>query len=196
MYLLKKYNKKNLSQSGLIQHHFCDDVIKNKNYNKINMNTEDKLHCLKNGAGFTFMELIVTITMSVLVIAGLGSIFAGTIKLWSRIHDTGEVLREGKLAIEWMTRDIKEGKLTAITNNSMNLNNIVQYSLNNSILRRNSDIIARNVTNLNFTGYNKNATVETDPSKINFVLIFVTVAKSDKILNFSNGANLRNFLET
>lgn len=142
---------------------------------------------------FTLMELILAIGMSALVLAGLGAIFAGTITVWRKVQDSTSALKEGRLAIQWITKDIREGVIAEIGNNRVRLND-VEYSLNGTNLMRGADVLAQGVTNLGFTYYNKNGMEEDDINIINFVSILLTVEIGGHRLSLNSGANLRNFI--
>lgn len=164
---------------------------------------------MKSIKGVTLMELLTAISMSVLVLAGLGAVFAGTLKVWTRVQNTGRALREGRTAIQWITTDLREGICDIDNNNRIiNFNGAdkikvntsggeVEYSLQGDVLNRilNSALekLATGVTSLKFLYYDKNGAETAELSEINFVSVSISINKGGNALDLKNGANLRNY---
>ena len=148
---------------------------------------------MNRGKAFTLIEIITAVTMAALVLAGLGSVFAGTIKLWTRVQDSTVVLNEGNLAMQWLTRDLREAKEAEIISNGINItvvgdsgeDEIISYAVNGSTLNRDGEIVAEGISDFS-----------PEEKSNNFVFIFFTVEQADRELDFQNGACLRNFEET
>lgn len=152
-----------------------------------------KSNNIKNSSSFTLLELIVAISISVLVLSGLGAVFSGTLNLWTRVQDSTSALKEGRLAFQWIIRDIRAGGILSIGSNSLELSNAVYSLSNRTNLMRNSDLLAQGVTNLNFTYFNKDGVEENDIDNINFIKISLTIERSGHRLSLIDGAKLRNF---
>lgn len=148
---------------------------------------------MKKVKGFTLMELILAIGLSTLVISGLGAIFAGTITVWRKVQNSTSALKDGRLAMQWITKDIREGVITEIGYNYIKLTD-AEYSLSGTNLMRGEDVLAQGVANLYLTCYNKNGAVENNINMINFVSILLTVEIGGHRLSLNNGTNLRNFV--
>lgn len=141
---------------------------------------------------FTLLELIVSIGLSALILAGLGAVFAGTLTVWRKVQDSTSALKEGRLAMQWVTKDIREGAIIAVGANYINLNT-ANYTKSGNNLMRGPDIVAQGITGLNFTYYNKEGKEEDNISKINFVSVLLDVEIGGHKLSLRNAANLRNF---
>lgn len=142
---------------------------------------------------FTLIEIVTAVVMGALVLAGLGSVFAGTIKLWNRVQDSTAVLNSGNMAMQWLTRDLREAKEAEIISNGINItiagdngeDQIILYTVNGSTLNRDGETVAEGVTSCTFV-----------PESSNFISVFLTIRQGSRELDFQNGACLRNFEET
>jgi hypothetical protein len=142
--------------------------------------------------GFTFMELLVAISMSALVVSGLGAIFAGTIKVWSKVQDATSAMKSGKVAVDWLTRDIREGLLVNVDVDEIKFDNGVRYYMDQGVLKRDSDIISSGVEKIKFLYFNKSGNLETDLDKISFVSISLTIKDKNHTLDLTSGSSVRN----
>lgn len=149
---------------------------------------------MKKSRGFTLMEIITAVGLSALVLSGLGAIFAGTITLWSRVQNSTSILKEGRLAMQWLARDIMEGNITKAGTDYIVLDKI-DYSLSGKNLLRNKDLVAENIKSLKFAYYNKEGKEEKDIKNIKFVSIELTAEENGHKLTLRNGAGLRNYSE-
>lgn len=140
---------------------------------------------MKNKSGFTLLELLVTIGISALIMAGLGSIFAGTLTVWSSVQDSGIALENGRLALEWLTRDIRAKTITVALPTAITFQDGTRYRLQGSNLRRNTILLAENIDSLTIS-YD-------DPSNPTFVSITITIDKErGGTLELQDGAAVRN----
>lgn len=166
---------------------------------------------MKKNNGFSLMEMVVAIGMSALVLAGLGSIFAGTIKVWARAQNSGMALKEARIAMEWLTRDIRQSSAiqSASSGSSASLilkigtgTDTVTYNLSKNTLSRvlnnnKPDLVAENITDLTFTDQNgKNLAALSDLTLVDFVSISMTVTAGNQVFVLNNGAKLRNYPES
>jgi len=142
--------------------------------------------------GLTLMELLVAITMSALVIAGLGAIFAGTIKVWSKVQDSTSALKSGMVVVNWIIRDLKEGLIADAKEDEITFENGIRYCLDKDTLKRNTDVVSLEVEKIKFTYFDKNGNPEKDLDKISFVSFSLTVKDRNHTLDLNSGANLRN----
>lgn len=150
---------------------------------------------MKKMSGFTLIELITAIGLGALILSGLGAVFSGTIRLWSSVQNSTSALKEARLAMEWITRDIREGTIVEIGDNFIKLA-AMKYFLNGTNLMRDSDLVAQGVAGLGFKYYNKNGEEDDDLAKMIFVSIVLTVEEGGHSITLRNGANLRNFVPT
>lgn len=150
---------------------------------------------MKKINAFTMLELIVAIGMSVMVISGLGAIFAGTIKVWSRIQDTGSALKEARLAMDWLVRDIKAGTLQGMGSNFIKLSTANYPVPSGYILIRNTDTVAKSVTPL-YTYYDQDGNLiilmpSQDLSKVSTVTVRLAIQRGGTTFYLTSGAHLR-----
>ena len=136
--------------------------------------------------GFTLLELMVAIVLSLLIIGGLIAILSGVLTVWTRIEENSGILKESRLAMHWLTRDIREKKIVIAGSDTIEFSD-VKYVLEGSSLKRNDDLVANNIKEINFSYDN--------PENIRFVSILLKVKKNNKELEFQNGAYYRNYEE-
>ena len=139
---------------------------------------------MKNKSAFTLLELLVTIGISALIVAGLGSIFAGTLTVWSSVQDSGIALENGRLALEWLTRDIRAKTITVALPTAIIFQDGTRYRLQGSNLRRNNILLAEDIDSLTIN-YD-------DPSNPTFVSIAIAIDKENGTLEMYDGAAVRN----
>lgn len=163
---------------------------------------------MKKNKGFTLFELLSAITITALVAAGLGSIFAGTLKVWKKAQNNNEALKEARTALRWITADLKQGVndinnriITFSGNDNIKINSLngeVQYVLTGDTLNRISggrqDLLAKSVSSIKFIYYDKNGNTTNELKSINFVSVVLTIDKKGYILQVEDGANLRNYV--
>lgn len=137
--------------------------------------------------GFTLIELIVATVLSTLVLLGLIAIFSGTLTVWTRIHESGDTLKEARIAMQWLTRDIREEKIVTANPHSIGFTD-VEYILQGTTLERNGNLVAQGVTGVSFN-YN-------NPMDVKFVSIVIKIKQGSKELEFRNGAGVRNYETT
>lgn len=151
---------------------------------------------MKKITGFTLLELIAAVGMSVLVLAGLGAIFAGTVRVWSKIQNTGSALKEGKLAMDWLVRDIRSGTLQLMGINFMKLSTAEYHVPVNFVLKRNLDIVAQNIIPI-YTYYDQNGNeiplmpIGPDVSRVSTIAIKLKIQKGDTVFYLMSRAYLR-----
>lgn len=136
--------------------------------------------------GFTLVELIVATVLGTLVLLGLAAIFSGTLTVWTRIQESGDALKEARIAMHWLTRDIREEEIVTANPHSIGFTD-VEYVLSVTTLKRNGNLVAQGVTGLSFNYDNPN------PIDVRFVSILITIKQGSKELEFRNGAGVRNY---
>lgn len=148
---------------------------------------------MRSRKAFTLLELIIAVGLSALILAGLGGIFSGLIKVWASVQDTNKVINMAGISMQWLTNDIREGEIKEIGTDNLKLNNS-EYSFAGTVLRRNDEIMSDKIYALSFGYYDKDGNIETnDVRKIKYVSIALDIREGDKILNFKTGASTRNF---
>lgn len=146
----------------------------------------------KRLSAFTLLELIVAISLSFLVLLGLGAVFSGTLTVWTRIQQSGNALSEGRIAMEWLIRDIREKEIVAANPHSIQFTGI-EYTLDGATLNRNGDLVAQGVVQLDFNYYDQNNSPPEELADIRFVSIFLKTKNNGKELELRNGAGVRNY---
>lgn len=169
---------------------------------------------MKKQPAFTLLELIVAIGLSFLVLLGLGAVFSGTLTVWTRIQQSGNALKEGRIAMRWITWDIKNSIKDPVTNNIITLaetahikintpDGEVEYYLNGDIIYRSSNddsdiLLPKNVTHLEFNYYEYDVLLKQYikagiPGNIRFVSIDLKIKNNGKELELRNGAGVKNY---
>ncbi len=120
----------------------------------------------KNKRGWTLIELIMVIVI-VGALTGISSMYIQQIiDLWSSLSFRSEFVNEARAAIVRMSREIRNMKLrtqsyepiTLANTNALTFidpaTNSISYSVSGVNLMRNSDIMASNISSLQFCYYN------------------------------------------
>lgn len=139
--------------------------------------------------GVTLIELTMVIVI-VGVLAGASSMYIKeTIDLWRFLSFRNEVVAQGRTALIRMEREMRQVKdkdsistasatqfqFTDINDNSIN------FYLSGNNLMRNSDILANNVTTLNFTYFDRdNTTPVADTSQIYRITITLGIQSGNQ----------------
>jgi len=69
---------------------------------------------LRNGGGFTLVELLIAAGLSIAVIAAVVVAYSGTVRSWQTTAAYANIQREASLAIEVMARSIRPGSSVTI----------------------------------------------------------------------------------
>jgi len=65
---------------------------------------------MNNNKGFTLVEVMVVLTILVLVIAALSTLFESSMHSWSRVNNQTELQQNLRLSLNFITEDIKNSK--------------------------------------------------------------------------------------
>jgi len=106
----------------------------------------------------TLIELVTVIILIGIITVGLGGFIIQIIKTYQFVDFRNEVAQEGKKALDWMVRDIKEIKdsssiLVADTSHIQFINSddeTIDYMLSGNIIERNSYSLCDYVESLEF----------------------------------------------
>ncbi|MBN1586772.1 MAG: prepilin-type N-terminal cleavage/methylation domain-containing protein [Candidatus Omnitrophica bacterium] len=154
----------------------------------------------KDHKGHTLIELVAVIAVAGILSAGVAGTVLAVVDLWSFVSFRNDEAVMGKMAIDWMTREIR----TLRGNDAADIQvadtdefdffdgddvNIV-FELSGSELQRNSDPLCRNVTNLLFTYFDENnaalATPVGDVTDIWRVGVSITVASGNESITYNS----------
>ena len=157
------------------------------------------------------MELVIVITIVGIVSVIIGSMLLGVVKAWTFKINRNDILWDGRLAMDRMTREIRTIKnSTSVTTASAAQfrftdagNKDITYSLSSTNLNRTengtANLLAENVSSLAFTYYDANgntiATPIVSPSATNIrrVRINLTLTKNGQNVYLQSDASTKNF---
>ena len=161
--------------------------------------------------GFTLIELVIVITI-IGIIAGIaGFILSGSVDAWIFKINRNDMLWDGRLAIDRMTREIRavKDRSSIITASSSQLRFIdtndidITYTLSSADLNRiesgTSNLLAGNVSGLTLTYYNASGgtialpTVSPSETDIKRVKINITLTKNGENVYLQSQSVPRNF---
>ncbi len=166
---------------------------------------------MKKDKGFTLIELVIVISVVGIISVIIGSMLLGTIKAWTFKFNRNDILWDGRLAINRITREIRAVRDTAsVTTASaaqfrfIDTNNVdITYSLSSTNLNRTengtANLLAGNVSSLAFTYYDANentiAIPSVSPSATNIrrVRINLTLTKNGQNVYLQSDSVPRNF---
>jgi prepilin-type N-terminal cleavage/methylation domain-containing protein len=165
---------------------------------------------MKKEKGFTLVELVIAITIAGIAAATIGAILLGTVKAWTFKFNRSDILWDGRLAINRMTREIRtvRDSVSVTTASSSQFRFIdagnvdITYSLSSTNLNRTengtANLLAENVSSLGFTYYDAAGTVIPSPTvspttDIKRVRINLTLIKNGQTLYLQSDSMPRNF---
>lgn len=157
--------------------------------------------------GFTFIEMIIVITLSAIVVAAATSILGGTFRSHQLQEEMQALDSETHLAISRMEREIRsisstasDGLLKTIPNSEITFmlsGQTVSYKLQGKTLLRNGIPIADNITNLEFSYQDTNfdtISPATNQADIRHVTIKITFQLNQTELSLNTTVAPRNFV--
>jgi len=166
---------------------------------------------MKKNKGFTLIEVIITITVVGIVSVIIGSMLLGIVKAWTFKFNRNDMLWDGRLALDRMTREIRTVKdstsVTTATSSQFRFtdtgNKDITYSLSSTNLNRTENgtvnLLAENVSTLTFTYYNSSDAVIPNPAvspsatDIRRVRINLTLTKNGQNVYLQSDASAKNF---
>lgn len=163
-----------------------------------------------NKRGFTLVELVIVITIVGIAAAVAGSMLLGTIDAWTFKFNRNDIIWDGRLAIDRMTREIRAVRdNTSVTTASSTQfrftdagNKDITYSLSSTDLNRTEDgvtnLIAENVSSLAFTYYDASESPIPTPTvspttDIRRIRINLTLTKNGQNVYLQSDSVPRNF---
>jgi len=165
---------------------------------------------MKKEKGFTLIEIIIVITIVGIVSVIIGSMLLGVVKAWTFKINRNDILWDGRLAINRMTREIRtvrnDASVTTASSSQFRFidsaNIDITYSLSSTNLNRTengtANLLAENVSSLGFTYYDAAGTVIPSPTvslttDIKRVRINLTFAKNGQTFYLQSDSMPRNF---
>jgi prepilin-type N-terminal cleavage/methylation domain-containing protein len=166
---------------------------------------------MRRSSGFTLVELVIVITIVGIVALIIGTMLLGTIKAWTFKFNRNDILWDGRLALDRMTREIRAVKdttsVTTATSSQLRFtdtqNKDITYSLSSTNLNRTengtANLLAESVSALSFTYYNSSDTAIPSPTvspsatDIRRVRINLTLTKNGENVYLQSDASPKNF---
>ncbi|MBU1913185.1 MAG: prepilin-type N-terminal cleavage/methylation domain-containing protein [Candidatus Omnitrophica bacterium] len=164
-----------------------------------------------NKRGFTLVELVIVIVIIGIAASTIGFMLLGTINAWTFKFNRSDILWDGRLAMDRMTREIRTIRnSTSVTTASAvqfrftdTGNKDITYSLSSTNLNRTEDgianLLAADVSSITFTYYYANGTVIPAPAvspsatDIRRVRINLTLTKNGQNVYLQSDAPTKNF---
>ncbi len=160
-------------------------------------------HREKHSNGFTLVELVVVIIISGILAAVGVQMLGKTLSSFIFSRDVTKGDWQARVALERLTRDLRMARsatsltitpATAITFSDTDGNN-VNYFLSGSSLMRNTQVLADNISNLQFTYLRSNGnTVEsTTPALVYYITVSFNVSRSTATTSMRATVHPRSF---
>ncbi|MDP2920816.1 MAG: prepilin-type N-terminal cleavage/methylation domain-containing protein [Candidatus Omnitrophota bacterium] len=166
---------------------------------------------MPNSKGFTLVELVLVIVIIGIAASIIGTMLLGVVKAWSFKFNRNDILWDGRLALDRMTREIRTIKdstsVATATSAQFSFtdtgNKDITYNLSSANLNRTEDgtanLLAADVSALSFTYYNSSGTAIPSPSvspsatDIRRVRINLTLTKNGQNVYLQSDASTKNF---
>jgi prepilin-type N-terminal cleavage/methylation domain-containing protein len=159
----------------------------------INMKIFSKQH------GFTLIELVMVIILFGIVTIGATRFFLQGVTGYVDAQNVTNANWDGQVSMMRMTRDIRmiRSANDITTNTSAELSftdvggNAIDFKLTGSNLMRNTQVLARGVTGLTLTYFDKNGASNSTPSSLHYVTIALTVTDNNTNYTLTTSVELR-----
>jgi len=150
-------------------------------------------------AGFTLIELVMTIVLMGIIMVVIGRVLIEGYEQFTTANNFQEVDSKALLVLERIVNDIHTlrsvNDLTTIGASQITFINssgaTIQYQLSGSSLLRNSQTLATGVQSINFIYDDANGNVTATPSAVRFIEITLTVSQGSFSAGFSTQASVR-----
>jgi prepilin-type N-terminal cleavage/methylation domain-containing protein len=166
---------------------------------------------MEKNKGFTLVELMIVIVIVGIAASIIGFMLFGAIDAWTFKLNRADLLWDGRVSINRMTREIRTVKTSASVTTASTAqfrftdvgNKDIAYSLSSTNLNRTengtANLLAENVSALTFTYYNSSDTVIPSPTvspsatDIRRVRINLTLTKNGQNVYLQSDASTKNF---
>lgn len=133
-----------------------------------------------NSAGFTLIEIVMTIVLLSIISGIAAMIILQGVRSYAQESTRVDVHYQARLAMERMAREIRTATTVTATAPSSSLvftdvtGTIITYSLSGTSLRRNADLLSSGVTSLLFSHYNNANVLTAVTASVWTIEVFVT----------------------
>jgi prepilin-type N-terminal cleavage/methylation domain-containing protein len=167
---------------------------------------------IRSKKGMTLIEIVMAIVIVASVVTGLSFYIKNIVDLYNFVTFRSEIASSGRLALSRMIREIRQcsspteaaGNISVADAHGFTFIDVtgatIAYSLSGTNLMRNSDVLAANVSALNFTYYDLNSAVltgvplsVTDCMNVVRVGVQIQVSYGGQSLTIGSQTFLRNY---
>lgn len=151
---------------------------------------------------FSVVEILFVVALMAIITIAISPYFGTTVRGWEAKDRQLEIFQTARVAMEELSKTFKAAtNFTAINANSVQFvdhaGNNLQYRLQGNILQKNSGTwvdLAEPLDSLNFTYYDQNGTITSDPATVRtveFTLVVNDSSQKVKPISFTSLATLR-----
>jgi prepilin-type N-terminal cleavage/methylation domain-containing protein len=159
---------------------------------------------MRQQRGFTLLELVLVMVLIGILSALLSPFIAEAIESSAQHYAMSDVLSQGRFAemrVVHDLRNIRSNTATDLSNmgaNSITFNDVtgtqISYSLAGSNLQRNGVDLAKNVSALTFSYYDKTGAVTATVSQVCYINVSFIISQTEASQSFSQTVWIRNAL--
>lgn len=153
----------------------------------------------KKSAGFSLIELVITIVLLSFISVVVGQILLESFMLFTTAERVSEADMQTLLALERIVNDVhtirSAGDISTIAASQLAFTDkngtVVSYQLSGSTILRNSNVLAGGIQTLNFSYLDGNGSATGIASAVRYIIISITATKSGISSTMSTTAGVR-----
>ena len=169
---------------------------------------KDKAYEVKSESGMTLIELIVVMVLISILAGFISKIIYYEINTYEMIADRKDELQSSRYAFHVMTRDIRQiirpDSILHASGDSLTFDDVdltrISYKYQNSLIRRNGDLLVDGVSNFYFYYYDDAgialSSPVADPTDIRVIELNLSNTVHSQVINSKIKVTPRNFLNS